>query len=98
MREGRDAGEPRGVLVVLSDAALTLGDIAGEKNDDGVEVGAGQAAHPVVGVVGAGVAEDLRPGRHALTKLFGKGCQRSLVYAQSPQTTPGEGHAQPSRI
>ena len=57
MRESRYAGKPRGVLLVLPDAALTLGDVAGEKNDDGMEVGAGQATHPVVGVVGAGVAE-----------------------------------------
>ena len=71
--EGLHGGEPRGVLLMLSNGTLTLGDIAGEQNDDGVELGTGQTAHPVVGVVGAGVAEDLRPSGHALTKLFGKG-------------------------
>ena len=41
--------------------------------DQGVELGAGQAAHPTVRMVRAGVAENLRPGSHALTKLLRKG-------------------------
>ena len=54
--------------------------IAGEEDGDGVEVRAGQAPHPMVGVIRARVAEDLRPGDHALLELFGERAQRRLVH------------------
>ena len=97
-REGGHVGEPRGVLLVLPDAALALGDVAGEEDDDGVEVRAGKAADPVVGVVGPRVSEDLRPGRHALPELFREGGERSLGDAEGPQPVPGEGDGHPPGV
>ena len=51
---------------MLGYAAPALRGVAGEQDDDGVEVRAGEATDPVVGVILSGVAEDLRPGDHAL--------------------------------
>ena len=39
-----------------------------------------------------------RRGPHALTKLFGKRRQRSLVHAERPQAVPGERDGHPARI
>ena len=61
--------------LVLLDGALALGHIAGEEDDQRMELRARQAAHPVVGMVGARVAEDLGPGGHPLAKLLGEGRQ-----------------------
>jgi len=36
----------------------------------------GQPAHPIVGVVRAGVTQNVGTGRHALAKLVGEGSQR----------------------
>src|SRR6185312_17293548 len=55
---------------MLGLATLALRTIAGEEDGDGVEVRAGQASHPMVGVIRARVAQDLRPGDHALLELF----------------------------
>ena len=79
-------------------AALALGGIAGEQDDDGVEVRAGEAAHPVVRMILSGVAEHLRAGDHALLELFGKRGQRSLVHAQCAQAVPGEGDRHPALV
>ena len=65
-RERFHAWELGGVLLVLSDAALALRNVPGEEDDDGMEIRTRQAAHPVVGVVRARVAENLRSGGHAL--------------------------------
>ena len=97
-REGGHVGKPRGILLVLPDAALALGDVAGEEDDDGVEVRTGQASHPVVGVVGSRVSEDLRPSCHSLPKLFRKGGQRSLGDTEGPQPVPGEGDGHPPGV
>ena len=79
-------------------AALALGFVAGEQDDDGVQVRAGQSSDPVVGMVLSGVAEHLRAGDHSLLELFGKRGQRSLVHAERPQPVPGEGHRHPALV
>ena len=61
---------------MLPDATLALRDIPGEEDDDGMEIRTGQAADPMVGVIGACIVEYPRPGRHALAELFGEGRQR----------------------
>ena len=81
---------------MLRPAALALRRVAGEQDDDGVEVGAGEPADPVVGMVRAGVAEHLRAGHHALPELLGKRGERGLVHAERPQAVPGEGHRHPA--
>ena len=65
---------------MLRQASLALRFIAGEQDDDRVEVRAGQAADPVVWMVLSGVAEHLRARNHALLELFGESGQRSLVH------------------
>ena len=96
--EGLHARVRREKPLVLLDGALTLGHIAGEEDDQRMELRAGQAAHPVVGVVGARVAEDRGPGGHALAKLLGEGRQRGLIHAQRAQAIPGQGDGQPARV
>ena len=61
---------PRDEFSCSACAALALRDVAGEEDGDGVEVRAGQASHPVVGMIRARVAEDLRAGDHALLELL----------------------------
>ena len=63
---------PRDELFVLGLAALALGGVAGEQDRDGVQVGAGQTAHPVVRMILSGIAEHLRAGDHALPELLRK--------------------------
>src|SRR6476659_3897762 len=67
------------VCLMLFGAAQPRRLIAREQNDDRMQVGAVQATFPIVGVIGAGVAEHLRAGDHALPKLFRKGGKRSFV-------------------
>ena len=85
-------------LVVLGDAACALGGVAGKQDGDGVEVRAGEAAHPVVRMILSGVAEHLRAGDHALLELFGERGQRSLIHAKRAQAVPGEGHRHPAFV
>ena len=93
-----DAGESREqTLDAPPGAALALRDVARKEDDDRVEVGARQSAHPIVGMVVARVAEHLGAGDHALAELLGKGRQRSLVHAERTQAVPGEGHGDPAR-
>ena len=63
-REHLDALALRDELLVLRlRSARARAAIAGEEDGDGVEVRTGQAADPVVGMIRAGVAEDLGAGR-----------------------------------
>jgi hypothetical protein len=81
-REQLDPRAPREELLVLRQAALPLGAVAGEQDRDGVQVRAGESTHPVVRVIAPGVAQHLRPGDHALLELLGKGGQGGLVHPQ----------------
>ena len=89
---------PRDELIVLGQAALALSGVAGEQDGDGVKVRAGEASHPVVGMILSGVAEHLRAGDHALLELFGERGQRSLIDAECAQAVPGEGHRHPALV
>ena len=83
---------------MLVDAALALRDVAREQDDDGVQIRSWQPADPVVRMVGAGIAEDLRPRGHALAELVGKRRQRGLVDAERAQPVPGERDGDPARV
>ena len=83
---------------MLDLGAAALGGVAGEQDDDGVEVRAGETAHPVVRMILSGIAEHLRAGDHALLELFGKRGQRSLIHAERAQAVPGEGHRHPALV
>ena len=70
-RKHFDTGATRDAYCSCSvDTSLALRDITREEDDDGVEIGRGQATHPVVGMIRARVAEDLRASGHALTELL----------------------------
>ena len=58
---------------VLLPASLAFCNIAGEEDHDGMEVRTGESSHPVIRMIGAGGADDLGTGGHALTELLGKG-------------------------
>ena len=79
-------------------AALTLSGVAGEQDDDSVEIRAGEAAHPTFRVIYAGVAEHFRAGDHSLPELFRERGQRSLVDTQCAQAVPGEGDRHPTFV
>ena len=50
--------------------ATALRGVAGEQDNDGVEVCAGKTTHPVLRMVPSGVAEHLRARDHALLELL----------------------------
>ena len=62
-------------FVVLRYASLALRFIAGEEDGDGMEIGAGQAADPVVWTIYSCVAKHLRTRDHPLPELLGKSGQ-----------------------
>ena len=89
--------------LALSDEPLVLGrapfafrPVAREKNGDGVQVGTGEAAHPLGRMVRAVVAEDFRPGHHALLEFLRKRGEGSFVDTQRPQSVPGKGDGHPT--
>ena len=57
---------------MLGPGVLALGDVARKQDRDGVEVGPGEAADPVVRMTVSGVAEHLRAGDHSLLNSSGK--------------------------
>src|ERR1700739_3826966 len=83
-------------MLMLDAASLAFRNIAGKENRDRVQVGTGETACPVIGMIRAGGPEDLRAGCHALTKLLGKRGERFFIDAQRSQTIPGEGDCDPS--
>src|SRR3954454_15904864 len=85
-------------LIVLSQAALALGGVAGEQDGDGVKLWAGEASNPVGGMILSGVAEHLRAGNHALLELFGERGERALIDTECAQAVPGEGHRHPALV
>ena len=88
----------RDEFFVLDLATAALGGIAGEQDDDGVEVRAGETAHPVIRMIFSGIAEHLRAGDHALLELLGERGQRSLIHAERAQAVPGEGNRHPALV
>ena len=95
-RQTPDAVGPREQLVVLRDGALALLVGAGEQDRDRVQVLSGQAADPAFGSGCAGVAEDVRAGRHPLAELVGKGGQRLLGHAERAKAIPRERQRDPA--
>src|SRR5262245_12264320 len=83
---------------MLARAALALGHVTREEDDDRVQIGAREAAGPMIGAVRAGRADDLCPRRHALAKLLRKRGQRAVVHAHRAQSVPGERHSDPPRV
>ena len=83
---------------VLGPAPITFGGITGEQDDDGMEVRTCQIPQPIVGMVCACIAENLRAGDHALPELVRKCAQRSFIKTQGAQSIPGEGNRHPYRL
>ena len=71
-REHFHAIQLRDESLVLGPGTVPIRGVAREQNDDCVELRTRELPYPVVGVIRAGVAEDLRAGRHALPELVGK--------------------------
>ena len=69
-REHLHAVALRDELCVLHLATPALRGVAGEQDRDGVEVRAGQTAHPVVRMIHPGIPEHLRAGDHALLEFL----------------------------
>ena len=68
---------------------------AREQDRDRVQVIAGQATHPVVGMIGSGITQNVRTRRHALTELLGESGQRLVGHTERPQAVPGERQRDP---
>ncbi len=85
-------------MIVLFLATLALRHVAGEQHDYGVKRGTGQLTYPVIRMIRAGRANDLRPLRHTLAELLRKGFERHLIHAQRAQAVPGESQGYPSGI
>ena len=69
-----------------------------EENDDRVQVGARKSTHPMLGRVRAGIAEHLRPRRHALLELLRKRGERSLIQSERAKPVPGESRRHPALV
>ena len=67
-----------------------FGVVASKQDRDRVQVCTRQSTHPVVRVSGAGIAEDVGPGGHALAELLRESCEGLLGHAERPQTIPRE--------
>ena len=91
-----DAVGSRQQLVVLGDRAPALLVGAGEQDRDRVQVLTGQAADPAFGSGRAGVAEDVRAGRHPLAELVGKGGKGLLGHAERAKAIPRERQRDPA--
>jgi peroxiredoxin family protein len=57
---------------VLHAASLALRNVASEKNNDGMKIGACQPTCPVFRVVSTCQTQDIRPSCHSLAKFLGK--------------------------
>ena len=97
-RERFHPGELRRVLLVLANAALSFRDVTREQDHDRMQIRAGKPAHPVIGMIGSGIAKDRGACRHPLTKLVGKRRQRGVVDAKCTQSVPGKRDGDPARI
>src|SRR5262249_39401195 len=86
------------MLTMLPRTALALCGIASKENSDRMQVGAGETTCPMIGMVGASVAEHLRPSRHALTKLFRKCSKRGVAHPKGAEPGPREGNGRPARL
>ncbi len=96
--EDLDAGAIRDKLRVFRDAAALLRRVPRKENDDRVQIGARKPADPMLGSVQAGVAEHLRPGRHAVLELLGKRRERGLVQSERAQAVPRESRRHPALV
>src|ERR1700722_10609905 len=83
--EDLDAGTAGNELPVFRDAPVVLRLVPRKENDDCMQTWARKSADPMFGSVHAGVAEHLRPRRHALLELLGEGHERGLVQSERAQ-------------
>src|SRR5437773_10951888 len=80
---------------MLLPAPLAFGDVAGKQYDNRMQVWTGEPSHPMIWMISSCGAEDARPGRHALTKLFREGGQGCVIHTEHLQTVPGEANGHP---
>src|SRR5579885_1724015 len=93
-----DGRRPRKKGRVILPAALALGDIAREQDDDRVKIGASDVADPMPRMVCASSTDDFGASGHALAEFLRKGGERSFVDAESLQSVPGESHGDPPGV
>ena len=89
-RKGRDPP------LMLQHAPLAFRGVACEQDHDRVQVGAGESIHPVVRVVGAGVAQNFGARGHALPELLRERRQGRFVEPEFAQAVPGESDRDPA--
>ena len=85
-------------LLVFRHTAVMFGIVPREQDDDGMKRGIGESANPVVGMVGARIAQHLRPGHHPLAKLLRESSQATRDPGPARQPVPGEGHCHPAPV
>src|SRR4051794_14515130 len=83
---------------MLLPASFALRGISGKQYNNGMKIRARQPPHPVLWVVVAGSADNLRAGSHTLTKLLRKCGKRRFIDAENSQAVPGKGHTHPSGV
>jgi hypothetical protein len=81
---------------MLANATLSFSRVASKENGDRVKPPPAKATDPIIGMVRAGVTEDLPPRRHALPELLWKCRERDLIHSKCAQSVPGERHGHPS--
>src|SRR5580700_7443977 len=81
---------------MLANATLSFSRVASKENGDRVKLRAAKATDPIIGMVLAGVTEDLPPRRHALPEFLWKCRERDLIHPKCAQSVPGQCHGHPS--
>src|SRR5262245_10249620 len=97
-RQRFDARKLRGILLMFLAAPLPLRRVAREQDHDCMKFRTGEAAHPMIGMVRARIAQHLRARRHALAELLRKRRERRLVDAQRSQAVERKSDGDPSRV
>ena len=97
-REDLYSFESREQPFVLRLTAALLRRVACEENHDRVQLRTGKPAHPVIGMIRARIAENLRTRRHTLLELLRKSRERRFVHAERAKALPGEGDRYPSLV
>src|ERR1051326_8324768 len=72
--------------------------IASKQNGYRAQIRAGEPTDPTIGMIGAGITENLPTRCHALTEFFGKASERHFVDAERAQTKPGKRHGDPAPL
>src|SRR5438270_8697852 len=83
---------------MLALAAISLGNVTREQNDDCVKRRVGKSSIPLLRAVGPREAQRLGTRGKTLAEFLGKRGERCLIDAERLQPAPGECDGDPSRI